>query len=318
VYEFALTASGTVAALPPAFDFGPVGVGTNGLTFGFPISVQGCVQVASIKTTGDFQQTNNCGNAVSNGSCFIQVTFVPTNSGPRTGSVTVDFGSSSPGQTVALTGQGVGTSMFASPPSLQFGDQQLQTSSPAQSVIVAAFNPPALINAIWINGDFTQTNNCPPIPVVSPCSLNVVFTPTATGPRSGFLTVSSDHGILTVPLSGNGVGAGSGSISPTSLAFPDQPVNTTSGAQLVTITNTGGRSFLAGHFTISGDFSATPSAQCRVALNPGKSCTYAVTFIPQVPGIRTGTLTVLTDVGNLSVSLSGTGLAPVPSVAPQT
>src|SRR5262249_5898246 len=77
-------------------------------------------------------------------------------------------------------------------------------------------------------------------------------------------------------------------------------------------------SFLAGHFTISGDFSATPSAQCRVALNPGKSCTYAVTFIPQVPGNRTGTLTVLTDVGNLSVSLSGTGLAPVPSVAPQT
>src|SRR5262249_32664251 len=65
VYEFALTASGTVGALPPAFDFGPVGVGTNGLTFGFPISVQGCVQVASIKTTGDFQQTNNCGNAVS-------------------------------------------------------------------------------------------------------------------------------------------------------------------------------------------------------------------------------------------------------------
>ena len=43
------------------------------------------------------------------------------------------------------------------------------------------------------SGDFTQTNNCgTPLPVGGVCSINVVFSPTAEGPRSGSLTVTSN------------------------------------------------------------------------------------------------------------------------------
>jgi HYDIN/CFA65/VesB family protein/parallel beta helix pectate lyase-like protein len=318
-YEFALNATGTVAPLPATWDFGPAFVGTTGFGFNFPVNVQGCVQVASVKTTGDFQQTNDCGNAASSAGCGIVVTFVPTNSGLRTGTLTVDFGSSSPAQTVALTGQAQGASIFASPSSLLFPDQQLQTSSPSQSIGIFAFNQQALINAIWITGDFAQTSSCTN-PTVSGmiCTISIVFAPTATGPRSGALTVSSNHGTLVIPLSGTGTGSPIASISPTALAFPDQPVNAPSSAQLATLTNTGTGTLLPQAFTITGDFTVTPSPACQPGLNPGQSCTYSFIFKPIAPGLRTGTFSLQTNAGNVSISLSGTGLAAVASVSPQT
>jgi len=62
--------------------------------------------IASVATTGDFTQTNDCSGTVQAGrSCTVSVTFRPTSSGSRSGTLTVTDASGSL-QTVALSGTG--------------------------------------------------------------------------------------------------------------------------------------------------------------------------------------------------------------------
>ena len=65
------------------------------------------MSIASVATTGDFAETNNCGASLAAASnCAISVTFKPTAAGSRTGSLVVtDSGIGSP-RSVALTGTG--------------------------------------------------------------------------------------------------------------------------------------------------------------------------------------------------------------------
>jgi hypothetical protein len=317
VYEFPVNFPGSVAPLPPSLDFGSAGVGGFSNTFNVPINAQGCVQIASIKTTGDFQQFNSCNTGVPVTSCAVQVTFAPTNSGLRSGTLTIDFGSTSPAQTVVLTGQGEGASLFASPSSLQFADQALGTSSVEQPLTIIATSQQLLkVNTIWINGDFSQTNSCAFTPITgNVCNVNIVFTPTASGPRTGALVVSTNQGTITVPISGNGLGA---TISPSSLAFADQPVNTTSAAQIVTLTNNSATRLQPQQVTNAPDFSAVAAPECSAGLNPGQSCTYSIFFTPLSPGFRNELITILTDGGgSFNVNVSGTGLGSLALVSPQ-
>ena len=65
---------------------------------------------ASVAVTGDFAQTNTCGTSIAAGaSCTVGVTFRPTTSGTRTGSLTVTSSASNSPTTVALSGTGTGT-----------------------------------------------------------------------------------------------------------------------------------------------------------------------------------------------------------------
>lgn len=322
-YEFTLIGSGVVSPLPPTLDFGAAVVNQFGLTFNLPVSVQGCVQLASVKSPPDFQLNNFCGNAINAAGCSIQITFDPLTNGPRDGALTLDFGSSSPSQTVTLTGQGVGSTLFSSPSSLDFGTQTLQTSSAPQSVSIFSFvqNTNVVINTIWVTGDFSQTNNCtPPFgPFTGPfCTINVTFTPTAIGPRSGSLIISSNQGTLAIPLSGSASGGTVTGIIPTSLIFADQAVNTASAAQLITLTNNGTTLLQPQQVSVNDpDFSAN-SGTCDLGLNPGQSCTYSVFFNPLSPGPKSALLAIVTDAGNFTASLSGTGLGAIVSVSPDS
>ncbi len=65
--------------------------------------------VSSVGITGDFAQTNTCGGSIAAGaSCTVSVTFRPTASGTRTGSLTIASSASNSPTTVALTGTGAG------------------------------------------------------------------------------------------------------------------------------------------------------------------------------------------------------------------
>ena len=67
----------------------------------------GALTISSIAATGDFSQANNCGTSVAAGaSCTISVTFTPTQTGVRSGSVTIADNASTSPQVVALTGTG--------------------------------------------------------------------------------------------------------------------------------------------------------------------------------------------------------------------
>jgi len=106
------------------------------------------------------------------------------------------------------------------------------------------------------------------------------------------------------------------SVSPTSLSFGNQVINTASAVKKVTLTSTGTVNLSKPSITITGtnagDFSENNT--CTAAsYAPGAKCTINVTYTPTVLGAESATL-VVTDNGSNSpqtVALSGTGEAPV-------
>ena len=74
------------------------------------------LNITSISASGDFGQTDTCGNSLAAGAnCTINVTFTPTSGGNRTGAITItDDGGGSP-QSVALAGVGSNFAMTVTP-----------------------------------------------------------------------------------------------------------------------------------------------------------------------------------------------------------
>jgi hypothetical protein len=100
------------------------------------------------------------------------------------------------------------------------------------------------------------------------------------------------------------------SISPTSLSFGKQAINTTSAAKTVALKNTGVATLVINSITISGDF-AIYANTCGATLAAGKTCKVKVTFAPAELGPLTGTLTFFDDGSNSpqTVALTGTGIS---------
>jgi hypothetical protein len=215
-----------------------------------------------------------------------------------------------------------------SPASVSFANQSVASTSSAQSVTLS--NPGSGILTIagitvtgTNGGDFSQTNNCSStLGSNASCTINVTFTPSAGGARSAVLSVR-DNGQATpqtVTLSGTGVAPAVG-WSPVSLSFASQNTNTTSAAQNVTVTNNGPGALTISSIAITGanpgDYAQTntcPLSPSTLAVNG--TCTISVTFTPTVTGTRTASVTI-TDNGSGSpqaVSLTGTGVTPVPAV----
>lgn len=97
-------------------------------------------------------------------------------------------------------------------------------------------------------------------------------------------------------------------LTPTSLKFATQLVNTTSAAQNVTLMNTGTGAATITSITATGNF-ASPSNTCGSTVQAGSSCTISVTFTPTAPGARLGTLSVSDNASGSpqTVKLSGQG-----------
>jgi len=109
-----LSGTGTVVVLTPhSVNFGNQKVGTKSSPFPVKLINEGSTSLSISKiditgtNSGDFSQTNNCGNSVPAGSsCSIKVAFKPTAKGSRSATLEVnDDGGGSP-QKVALAGTG--------------------------------------------------------------------------------------------------------------------------------------------------------------------------------------------------------------------
>jgi hypothetical protein len=136
----------------------------------------------------------------------------------------------------------------------------------------------------------------------------VKFSPTATGSRTGTLTVNAGGVTNTVSLSGTGTAPGPVmNANPGSLSFASTVVGTTTASQPITVTNTGTSTATVSGVSVTGDFSQTNNCG-SVAVNA--SCTVNVAFKPTVGGARSGTLTVTSNANNspTTASLSGTGI----------
>lgn len=104
-------------------------------------------------------------------------------------------------------------------------------------------------------------------------------------------------------------------LSPSSLNFGAQLINTASSPKTVTLTNTGNATLDISSIGASGSFSETNN--CGSSLLPGASCSIAVTFRPTKTSTcaETGYLTVETaSGGGATAKLSGAGTVMTVSV----
>jgi hypothetical protein len=272
--------------------------------------------------SGDYAQTNTCGSSVAanNGSCTISVTFTPTATGTRTAAVTISDNAAGSPHSISLTGTGAAAPapvVGLSAPSLTFASQQLNTTSAAQTVTLTNTGNAALsITSIGVtgvnSGDYAQTNTCGSSVAANngSCTISVTFTPTATGTRTGALTITDSASGSPHSVSLNGTGSSTPSsvmLTPTSHDFGSQAVGSTSRATIVSFKYVGTTYLTIKSITVTGDFTLTN--YCGSGLSPGYGCDVWVRFNPTAPGLRAGTL-IFTDSAPdspHSISLTGIG-----------
>ena len=109
------------------------------------------------------------------------------------------------------------------------------------------------------------------------------------------------------------------SLTPKSLTFPSTPVGSTSAAQVVTVTNSGGSTltFNTNPITFTGTAASsfTETTTCGSSLAAGASCTISVSMKPAVVGSLAATLNLADNSSGGSpqqVALTGAGTAAVP------
>ncbi len=214
-----------------------------------------------------------------------------------------------------------------SPPSLDFAEQKLHTTSKPKAVTLTNTGEADLhITNIAASGDFAETNNCPVNGSLAPgkkCEIDVTFTPTQEGTRNGDVTITDDalNSPQNLPLTGIGA-APLVSLSPPNLDFGNQTVNIPSSPKTTTLTNTGN---IALHITSiavtganSGDFAE--SDNCGKPIPPNGSCEIKVTFTPSTTGTRSAQVTITDDAPDSPqhVPLSGVGVLPAVEFSPKS
>jgi hypothetical protein len=176
------------------------------------------LSISAITATGDFAQQNTCGSlpatVAPSASCTVNVRFTPTQTGSRTGTLTIADNTPVGQQSMSLVGSGATSALSFSPPSLDFGAKSPGSSSSLPDTITNLGNTPLVMTAITPSGDYSVTNNptnnpCPMSPLsLAPsatCTLTVTFTPTGLGTRNGAVTITDNTPAGTDALSLTGV-----------------------------------------------------------------------------------------------------------------
>jgi hypothetical protein len=268
-----------VAMNPNALQYSAQNVGTTSQSQ--PVQLRNmsstALAISSIAVTGDFGETDNCGTGLpAAGSCTLSVTFTPTVAGARTGSLQINDAATGSPQVVSLNGTGLGASVSLAPTSLTFSSTSVGVSTSSQPVTLSNQGNATLnISNIQSTGDYSQTNNClSTLAAGSSCAVNVTFTPTAAGVRTGSLSINdgASGSPQTVALSGAGADFSLASTAPSASVNPGSTATYT-----VTVA------------PVSGSFSSQVSLACSgaPALTTCNLSSSAVT-----PGANTATVTV--------------------------
>jgi len=167
------------------------------------------VGITGIGAFGDFTQTNNCAASLpALASCTITVTFTPKILGYRSARLTV-LNSATGQLEIPLSGNGVMPIASLSSASAVFGPQLLNTTGTAPSIgVLNVGSGPLLVSNVTVTGDFRQANDCAGgIATNAGCTIQVFFTPTALGTRSGTMTIFDNTvaGSHSISMSGVGV-----------------------------------------------------------------------------------------------------------------
>ena len=189
-----------------------------------------------------------------------------------------------------------------------FGWEPVGGTSAARKILITNDQTATLtLNSFTPSGDFVITaNTCgATLTVGNSCAVQVAFKPTASGSRTGTLTVvdSGNTSPEVVNLSGIGTNL---QASPTSLTFANQFIGSTSTAKTIALKNLGTSAISFSSIATVGDFAQTNT--CGNALAVGAQCSVHVTMSPTSSGTLEGGINILSSdpASPLTVLLKGT------------
>ena len=261
---------------------------------------------SGITVTGDYAETDNCnGSTLPVGStCTINVTFTPTATGTRTGTISLADNAVGSPQTINLTGTGA---VLTSPSiTTQPGNQTVIAGQTATFSVAASGSGPLGYqwqkNTANIAGANSATYTTPATTTGDSGSTFQVLVTNTAG------TVTSNPATLTVNPASPGI-----SLSSTSLTFAGQVIATTSAAQTITVASNGSTALIISTIAVTGDYTQTNTCgvSSGITLQVGSTCAISVMFTPTAAGTRTGAVTITdnTTGSPQTIALVGTGLA---------
>jgi len=168
---------------------------------------------------------------------------------------------------------------------------------------------------VTVNASTGETCSGPLSAGAGSCSLTF----STTGSRTLTATYGGDAnftGSASAAVAQSVSGAAAVSLSPTSLTFSRQNVNTTSAPKTVTLSNTGNAPLTVNSITLTGananNFALTSASTCPLSggtVAAAGNCTIVVTFTPTSKGGKTAAVSVADNASGSpqQVSLSGTG-----------
>ena len=325
---------------PSTFTFPDTVIGTTSSTT-FTIGNDGTsdMHISSIAISGSAKFSVTGGScdtstpvAGPSGTCTVEVTFTPTTTDPKTGSLVV----TTDGGTVSATLAGTGLpapvpAAHVDPASpFDFGNVDVNAVPPTQTFSITNTGDVGStlnITDVSISGSATLTFT----PVTLPVGLAtggphldivVTFDPTVAGVKNATLLVTTNAGTVTISLTGTGTGTKPiASLPPGPIDFGHVTVGSSVSTPHVTLTNIGTADLHVSDISITGSGAFTVDAgQCTAAIpSPTGTCDITVAFTPTSAGTKTATLHVTSDGGNRSVDLTGVGDAPqVAAISPTT
>ena len=273
----------------------------------------------NVQVTASTSETCNGTLTAGAGSCGI----IFTTAGPRT--LTAVYGGDgnvvgSLSLAVSQTVNGA-TGLTFSPGSVNFGTVSVSggtsqvltvTNTGAATVKFTKISLTSLVGAT--TKDLTYDSACgTQLAAHKSCKITLNFWPSQSGPVSAILNLQSNApgSPQTVAILATVV-APMASLSPSSLSFANQTVNTTSEAKTVTLSNPGVGALTISAIAITGSNSADfliAGNTCASSLSQGLSCTISISFKPKAKGSRSATLKITDSAqsGSQTLSLSGKG-----------
>jgi hypothetical protein len=166
--------------------------------------------------------------------------------------------------------------------------------------------------------DFAETTTCgATLAAAATCTISVTFKPLSAASFAATISVADNAtgSPQTAALSGTGTAplVPQAVLTPTSLTFTSQTVNSTSAAQTITLSNPGNGPLTITGVSIAGtnptDFAETTT--CGTSLAAAATCTISVTFTPLSAASFSATVSVGDNATGSpqTATLAGTGIA---------
>ena len=262
-------------------------------------------------------------------SCSITLNFEPVAAGALNGRVVLTDNSLNAGpatgtpyatQTIVVNGYGFGGATLL-PGALNFGSVAVGKTSAAQTATLTNnSSAPLTLSSPGLteSKDFSESNNCNgSVASGANCTFTFTFTPQSAGSLASTFTISdtTSGAQYTVALTGTGTsapGSPQAALTPTTANFGSVTVETTSAAQIFTLTNAGNAALAISSVSLGGTNASSftiSSNNCGSSLAAGKSCTLAIVFSPANAGSFSASLSVVDAVGTQTSGLTGTGTA---------